>query len=119
MSTIVWMEMKFSTHICGTQTTNCSNVGSPMIFQLALAPSSGQDFLKSSPSSSFSKPSACITYSATQPLNDITGGDLSDYMQLSLEPQRGLHHFSTFFYGVVLPKTCQHTFICKTGGVTL
>ena len=34
---------------------------------------------------SFSKPAAYITHNATQPLSDITGGSLLDYMQLPLE----------------------------------
>ena len=34
-------------------------------------------------------------------------GQYSDYMQLSLEPQKALYSF--FTYTVVLPKTCEHT----------
>ena len=41
-------------------------------------------------SSSSSKPSACITHNATEPLSDITGGSLSDDVQLLLEPQKNL-----------------------------
>ena len=35
----------------------------------------------------------CITHNATWPLNDNNGGNLSDYMQLPLEPQNVLYNF--------------------------
>ena len=41
----------------------------------------------------FSTHSSCITH---QPLSDNTGGSLSDYMQLPLEPQKALYYF--FFF---------------------
>ena len=41
----------------------------------------------------FSKPGAYITHNATKSLSDITGGNLSDYMQAPLEPQKALYHF--------------------------
>ena len=44
-------------------------------------------------SSSFSKPAAYVTHNATWPISDITGGNLSDYMQLPLEPQKALYYF--------------------------
>ena len=48
----------------------------------------------------------------------LTGGKLSDYMQLPLEPQKAHYYF--FTYAVVLPKTCKHTpVMCKIGGFTL
>ena len=48
-------------------------------------------------------------------LIDITGGDLSDYMALLLEPRK-----TTFFTrALVLPKNCKHTLMCTIGGVTL
>ena len=39
------------------------------------------------------KPGAYITHNATYQLNDITGGNLSDYMQIPLEPQQASHYF--------------------------
>ena len=59
----------------------------------------------------FFKPGDYITHNAIQPLSDITGGNLSDYMQRSLEPQKTLYHF--FTYSVELTKTCKHTFWVK------
>ena len=47
------------------------------------------------------------TKHATKPVSDITGCNLSDYMQLPLEPRK------------VLPETCKHTIMCRIGGVTL
>ena len=52
-------------------------------------------------SSSFSKPGACITHNAALPLSDITGGKLSDYLQLALEPQMATQV-------IVLCETCKH-----------
>ena len=43
----------------------------------------------------FSEPGACITHNSTQPESDITGGNLSDYMQLPLEPQKALYFLCT------------------------
>ena len=62
----------------------------------------------------FSKPDAYINHNATQPLSDITGGTLSDYKQLPLEPQKG---FILLFFtnAQVLPKTSKHKFMCKNG----
>ena len=53
---------------------------------------------------------AYITHNATWPLSDITRGNLSDYMQLHLEPQEVLSYL--FRYAVVL-FTCSHTLISK------
>ena len=41
----------------------------------------------------FSKAGAYITQNATSPLGDITGGNVSGYVQLSLEPQNALYYF--------------------------
>lgn len=49
-----------------------------------------------------------------QPLSGITGGSLSDYMQLRLEKAL---YFST--EAVVLPETCSHFLMCKIVGVSL
>ena len=49
----------------------------------------------------FSKSDAYNTHNAALPLSDITGGNLSDYMQLPLDLQKTLHYFLT--YAVVLP----------------
>ena len=43
--------------------------------------SSQQDF--------FLKPSSYITHNVSGPMSDITGGSLSDDMQLLLEPEKG------------------------------
>ena len=48
------------------------------------------------------------------PMSDIIRGNLSDNMQLPLEPQKDLHYF--FTYAWVLPKTAL---MCKIGGITL
>lgn len=48
------------------------------------------------------------THDATEPLCDITGHDLSDYMQLPQSNKRLYTTFST--YAVVLPKTCKHKY---------
>ena len=64
-------------------------------------------FLNSSDSSSLSKHAAYITQNATQPLSDVTGGNLSDYMLLPLEPQTDLYYFFSPTYTVVLIKTCE------------
>ena len=58
-----------------------------------------------------------ITHNATLPLSDITGGNLSEYMQLPMEPQKALYYFYTDL--AVLFKTCKHTWMYKIGGVTL
>ena len=63
-------------------------------------------------------PGAYITHNATLPLSDITGGNLSDYMQLPLEPQKALYCFF-FIYAAVLTKTCKCTLMYIIGGVTL
>ena len=56
----------------------------------------------------FSRPAAYINHNASSPLSDITGGSLSDYMQLPLEPQKTI--ILLFFpHAVELPKICQHT----------
>ena len=47
-------------------------------------------------SSSISKPGAYIAHSASQPLCDITGGSLSDYLQLPLEPRDFIFHAVVF-----------------------
>ena len=54
-------------------------------------------------------------------MSSITGGSLSDYMQVPLETQKALYNFFFFFFltYVVLPKICKHTLMCKIGGVTL
>ena len=66
---------------------------------------------------SFSKPGAYIPHDATQPLGDITGGSLSDHMELPLELQKA---YTTFYiYTAPLPKTCKHSLMCKNGEVTL
>ena len=49
-------------------------------------------------SSSFSNTCTCITQNV--PLGDITGSNLSDYMQLPRESQNALHYF--FTYAVLL-----------------
>lgn len=49
-----------------------------------------------------------------QPLSGITGGNLSEYMQL--RPEKALY-FSTD--AVVLPETCSHFSMCKIVGVSL
>lgn len=36
----------------------------------------------------FSKPGSCLTHNAAEPLDDISGGTLSDEAQLPLEPQK-------------------------------
>lgn len=41
---------------------------------------------------------------AIKSLSDISGDNLSDFMQLPLEPQQALNYF--FAYVVVLPNTC-------------
>ena len=46
--------------------------------------------------SSSLNPGAYITHNATSPLSDITGGNLSDYMQLPLEPQKALYCFFSY-----------------------
>ena len=69
----------------------------------------------------FFKPSTYITHNAAKPWNDITGGNLSDYMQLPLEQTKDFMLLFFFFltYSVVLPvKTCKHMFMCDIGGVT-
>lgn len=43
---------------------------------------------------SFAKPDAPITHNATSPASDITGANLSDGMQLPLEPLKALYYFS-------------------------
>ena len=43
--------------------------------------------------SSFSKPGAYITHNAIKPESDITGDNLTDYMQLPPEPQKALYYF--------------------------
>ena len=59
----------------------------------------------------FSKPGTNITHNATVPLSDITGGNLSDDVQLPLEPLKG---FYKFFTDVLrLPKTCKHNLMYK------
>ena len=62
----------------------------------------------------FSKPDAYINHNAPQSLSEITGGTLSDYKQLPLEPQKG---FILLFFtnAQVLPKTSKHKFMCKNG----
>ena len=42
---------------------------------------------------SFYKPAAYITHNATEPMSDMTGGNLSDYMHVLTEPQKALHCF--------------------------
>ena len=48
-------------------------------------------------SSSFAQPGAYITHNAIWSLNDITGSNVSDYMQLPLEPQKSLYNFFHIF----------------------
>lgn len=43
--------------------------------------------------------------------SDITGGNLSAYMQLPL--------YAYMYSIVILPKTCKHTLMCKIGGLAL
>lgn len=47
------------------------------------------------------------THNATQPLKDFTGGNISDYKQLHLEPQKALYY--PFHVYILLPKTRKHT----------
>ena len=49
-----------------------------------------------------------ITHNATQPLSD----NLSDYMQLPLEPQKAFY-YSFSHHGEVLHKSCEHSLICQ------
>ena len=63
------------------------------------------------------KLAAYVTHNAPQPLSDITGWNLSDYMQLPLEPLKTLYY--SFSNAEVLPKICKQRLIWKTGGVTL
>ena len=44
----------------------------------------------------FSAPVPYVTHNAAETLSDITGGNLSDYMQLPLEPQKALYCFTAF-----------------------
>ena len=44
-------------------------------------------------SSSLSKHGVFITHNATELVSDFTGGDLSDYVQLPLEPQNASYNF--------------------------
>ena len=61
---------------------------------------------------SSSKPSVYITHNATlSHWGDITGRNLSDYMQLPHKPPKALY----YFYTVVLLMTLMY----KNGGVTL
>ena len=53
------------------------------------------------------KPGVYITHCGPWPLSDITGGNLSGYIQLPLEPHKASYHF--FTYAAVLPKTCKNT----------
>lgn len=47
---------------------------------------------------SFAKPDAPITHNATSPASDITGANLSDGMQLPLEPLKAFYYsFHIFF----------------------
>ena len=41
--------------------------------------------------STLSKPGTFITHNATKPLSDINGGNLSDHMQLPLDPRKVLY----------------------------
>ena len=50
-----------------------------------------------------------ITHNASWPLSDITGGILSDYVQLPLEPQKASYYF-VFRYAVALPKLVELPF---------
>ena len=67
--------------------------------------------------------SCLCTHNAT--LRDITGGNLSDYMQLPPEPKKGFYtvlfslYTHTHTHTVVQHEACEHTSICKIGGVTL
>ena len=45
------------------------------------------------PVDSFSKPVAYITHNVISPSSNISGGSLSDDMQLPLQPQKGLYYF--------------------------
>ena len=60
------------------------------------------------------KPSAFITHNASQPPRDITSGNLSDYTQLPLEPQKAQYYFCN-----TCSVTCKHALMCNIGGVTL
>ena len=54
---------------------------------------------------------AYITHNAFQQLTDNPGGNLTDYMQLPLEPRKALCISIFFFFfrlAVVLPKTHSH-----------
>lgn len=51
-----------------------------------------------------------------KPLTDITEGNVSDYIQLPMEPQKST--FFTFYASVCL-KTCKSTLMCKIGGITV
>ena len=64
--------------------------------------------------------SCLCTHNAT--LRDITGGNLSDYMQLPPEPKKAFplyFFFPIYTHTVVQHEACEHTSICKIGGVTL
>ena len=64
-------------------------------------------------SSSFLKPGAYITHNATQPLSDITGGNLSDYTQ----PRKTSCYFFTNTLGLL--KAGKHNLICRIGECSL
>ena len=69
----------------------------------------------SRPLDCFSKAVANITHTATSPKSDITEGNLSDYKQITLKPQKAPY----YFFHIVHPKTCKHTSMYKMVGVTL
>ena len=53
----------------------------------------------------FSQPGAYVTHNAMSPLSDITGGNLSDTLQPSLEPQATLYHPKSAPTGLPLSET--------------
>ena len=54
-----------------------------------------------------------------QPLTDITDDNISDYIQLPMEPQKSLYYFFSLFSVSVHLKTCKNTLMCKIGGITV
>ena len=55
-----------------------------------------------------------LHYPELSPVGDITGGNLSDYMQLPLEPQKAVLLSSSLIV-VMHHESCKHTLKCKSG----
>ncbi len=64
-----------------------------------------------------SKPAAYITHNSIW-ASDKTLDNLSDFMQLPLDPLKSLYNFF-FSHAVAFPKSCKQTLMCKIGGVVL